>query len=82
MSMPLEAAQHTAIVARPAIYADENDRYLRFDDRGEATWTLDPADATSFDSMREAARAAFRLPASFRAYGLPRSVELSLATAH
>ncbi len=32
--------------------------------------------------MREAARAAFRLPANVRAYGLPRSIELSLARAH
>ena len=71
-----------AIVARPVTSAAEPDCYLRLDDRGQPSWTRDPADATPFDSMREAARAAFRLPASLRAYSLPRAVELSLARPH
>lgn len=80
MSMPPSPA--AAIVARPAAGAAEPDCYLRLDDRGQPTWTREPADATPFVSMREAARAAFRLPAGLRAYSLPRSVELSLARPH
>jgi hypothetical protein len=70
---------HDAIVTRPAGGTDGAARYLRLDADGRASWIGDPADATAFVSMREAARAAFRLPASERAYGLPRSVELKLS---
>jgi hypothetical protein len=70
---------HDAIVARPAAGADGAASYLRLDDAGRPSWIGDPADATAFVSMREAARAAFRLPASFRAFGLLRSVELKLS---
>jgi len=70
---------HDAIVARPASGPDGDASYLRLGEDGQASWTGDPAGATTFGSMREAARAAFRLPASFRAFGLPRSVELTLA---
>jgi hypothetical protein len=81
MPTPTEVthAQHPAIVARPAIHTDEPDSYLQLDGAGHANWTRDPESATSFVSMREAARAAFRLPSGLRAYGLPRSVELALA---
>jgi hypothetical protein len=84
MQMSLETAHAPtpAIVARPASCTDEADRYLRLDAAGQPTWTLDPADATAFASMREAARAAFRLPSGLRAYGLPRSIELSLSSTH
>ena len=71
-----------AIVARPAVRADEHESYLLLTPLGQATWTGDPRTATAFESMREAARAAFRLPASVLAYGLPRSVELSLSRPH
>jgi hypothetical protein len=81
MPTPTEVihAPHPAIVARPAIRGDEPDSYLQLDGAGRPTWTRDPESATSFASMREAARAAFRLPSALRAYGLPRSVELALA---
>jgi len=52
--------------------------YLILSDAGAADWTADPARATAFASMREAARMALRLPASVRAYGLPRPAEGSL----
>lgn len=68
-----------AIVARPGVRSDEHESYLLLNPLGQATWTGDPMVATTFESMREAARAAFRLPANVRAYGLPRSVELTLA---
>jgi hypothetical protein len=81
MPTPIEFthAPTPAIVARPAIFADETDTYLQLDPAGRPNWTRDPADATPFASMREAARAAFRLPSGLRAFGLPRSVELALA---
>lgn len=82
MRTPHEFAPHPAVVARAVIYGDEPDSYLQLDDCGQPTWTRDPACATAFASMREAARAAFRLPAGLRAYGLPRSVELSLNPVH
>lgn len=69
---------HDAIVARPVSGPGGDASYLRLTEDGQASWTGDPAGATAFASMREAARAAFRLPASLRAYGLPRSVELTL----
>jgi hypothetical protein len=43
---------------------------------GALQWVADPAKATAFASMREAARMALRLPAAVRAFGLPRDVEL------
>jgi hypothetical protein len=88
MSMSLDHAQDhapahiPAIVARPAVRSDEHESYLLLTPLGQPTWTADPQVATAFDSMREAARAAFRLPANVRAFGLPRSVELSLSRAH
>jgi hypothetical protein len=78
-AIPAPAA---AIVARPGLQGGAPDGYLRLDADGQPNWTKDPADATAFASMREAARAAFRLPAGVKAYGLPRSLELSLSRAH
>jgi hypothetical protein len=80
----LEAAHAptSAIVARHPNGADDRDSYLQLDAQGHPNWIRDPASATPFASMREAARAAFRLPASLRAYGLPRSVELTLNPAY
>ena len=75
-------AHLAAIVARPAVRADEHESYLLLTPRGLVTWTPDPQVATPFESMREAASAAFRLPANIRAYGLPRSVELTLSSVH
>jgi len=80
MSTPDETVRSpaSAIVARPASGSGPAG-YLQLADDGRASWTGDPAHATAFASMREAARAAFRLPAALRAYSLLRSVELTLA---
>jgi hypothetical protein len=56
-------------------------KYLVVTPFGQVVWTDDPASATAFESMREAARAALRLPASVKAYGLPRDAELSMRRA-
>lgn len=42
---------------------------------GLPVWTEDLASATAFDSMREATRAALRLPGSIRAFALPLDVQ-------
>ena len=46
---------------------------------GATDWTPDPKAATAFASMREAARAALRLPAAVRAYGLPLETEVAMS---
>jgi hypothetical protein len=76
----INAAAPEAIITRRPL--DRENCYLVLDPKGSCTWTKDPVSATPFPSMREAARMALRLPAAFKAYGLPRSVELDIATAH
>lgn len=66
---------HPALVTRPAIAAEPT-KYLWVNANGALEWVADPAQATAFASMREAARMALRLPAAVRAFGLPRDVEL------
>ena len=44
----------------------------------EPQWTLDPVQATSFSSIKEAMRAALRLPGEYRAFSLPLKSELTL----
>lgn len=62
-------APHCAIVARfEGCGSDE--RYLRVEDDA-VFWETDCARATPFPSLREASRAAFRLPSTWRAFGLP-----------
>ena len=83
MSTPeIAPAPTSAIVARPPSGGEGPASYLKLDASGQPSWTFDPAGATPFASMREAARAAFRLPASLRAYGLPRRAELTLKAAY
>jgi hypothetical protein len=69
--------QNASIVARPILGGDEADSYLRLTELGGADWTRDPRVATSFESMKEAMRAAARLPSSMRAFGLPLRSEIS-----
>jgi len=78
MSATLEftAGHLPAIVSRRGERADESACYLALSADGQPSWTSDPQHATTFVSMREAARMAFRLPANLRAYGLPLSVEM------
>jgi hypothetical protein len=64
---------------RPAVVskaADTEAEYLRVDPAGEIGWVKDPAKATAFGSMREAARMALRLPSAARAFGMPLQTEV------
>ena len=74
MTQPLHA-EITALVARTDIPGHAC--YLQVTPAGRLTWVDEPAAATPFGSMREAARMAARLPATDRAYGLPRKAELA-----
>jgi hypothetical protein len=67
-----------AVVSRTDVRAGAPVSYLLLTEAGAADWTGDPAQATTFASMREAARMALRLPAALRAYGLPRNAEMAL----
>lgn len=73
---------HQAIVTRPPVLPFETDQYLILASEGGLMWTKDPQAATQFPSMREAARAAIRLPSALRAYGLPRVRDLPVRAAH
>lgn len=66
---------HLALVSRAEARPGMPPSYLRLLETGAADWTSDPASATTFVSMREAARMALRLPAALRAFGLPRPPE-------
>ncbi len=67
-----------ALVSRPPARASDPAQYLLLTPQGSPTWTSDPASATIFESMRESARAAVRLPSGLRAFGVPlRSVLLA-----
>ncbi len=68
-------AEIAALVARTDVPGHA--RYLQVTPAGRHTWVEEPAAATPFGSMREAARMAARLPAADRAYGLPRGAELA-----
>ena len=78
--MPAAIVQ-PAVVARTDPAAD-TERYLRVMPAGPSVWVNDPVAATAFASMREATRAATRLPAFHRAYGLPREAELAVHQIH
>ncbi|WP_041373035.1 hypothetical protein [Phenylobacterium zucineum] len=80
MSLALHA--QPALVAKAAAGKDAADTYLVMGPLGQADWVADPEAATAFASMREATRAALRLPAALRAFGLPREPEVALRRAH
>lgn len=86
MSRPPEGCgpQSDAVVARASGSTKEiaADSYLLIRPDGAVAWVKDPMQATPFPSMREAARAALRLPAAARAFGLPRQPELALRNLH
>lgn len=75
--MSIAQAPAAALVAIPGPAPAAANRYLCVKGAGQADWVDDPEAATAFASMREAARTA-RLPASLRAFGLPRAPELAL----
>ena len=70
----------TALVTRPQTPA-QTSGYLVLSSEGAPSWVSEPEAATSFPSMREAMRAAMRLPSTIKAYGLPRAPELTFAHA-
>jgi hypothetical protein len=74
----LSQVSHPAIVARREVLHDVADLFLQLDAGGVSRWTDDEDAATAFDSLREAMRAAARLPAALRAYGIPRPAEPSV----
>lgn len=75
------APAHAAVVAKTDT-ASHAESYLLMMPAGDALWVADPEVATTFASMREATRAASRLPARQRAYGLPREAELAVHRLH
>jgi hypothetical protein len=78
----MPALDHAALVTRAISAPNPHDAYLLLTPLGQAEWVDDPKAATAFDSMREATRAAMRLPSAFRAYSLPLKPELALSRAH
>jgi hypothetical protein len=72
----LTHSPHPAIVARRQLDPRSPGEYLQLSTEFPPRWTSDPEAATAFASMREALRAAARLPAAVCAYGMPRSAEL------
>ena len=73
-------ASHPALVSRQAaLGVPAAGQYLQLGPTGAAAWTYDPTAATAFESMREAMRAATRLPCALRAFGIPRQAELMAA---
>jgi hypothetical protein len=75
-------AHAAAVISRPLAAEEDPQTYLQVTAMGYAVWVSDPELATAFPSMREAARAALRLPATVRAFGLPREPELALRRTH
>lgn len=75
-----ELTTHPALVARTE--RPDFQRYLLVSPTGTSVWVDDPESATTFVSMREAARMATRLPAALRAFGLPRDPELAVRRVH
>jgi len=59
-----------ALVAR---FSVDDACYLQLGPGGAQQWVTDAAAATPFGSMREATRAALRLPARLRAFSLPQA---------
>jgi hypothetical protein len=75
--------EQAAVVSRASGAANFGDRYLVLATSGRYEWTSDPRQATAFPSMREAARMALKLPATLRAFGLLRHIEVdAYATVH
>jgi hypothetical protein len=82
MTAAAQCITRPAVVSRPTLRAGEPASYLMLNPQGQPAWTTDPSTATAFASMREATRAAMRLPSALRAFGLLRGVEVALSSAH
>jgi hypothetical protein len=77
-STPNPNLAHLAVVSRTEMRPGAPASYLFLTETGTAGWTGDPGRATTFASMREAARMALRLPAALKAYGLPLTAKMAL----
>jgi len=64
----------SALVCRAPSGTPGREQYLRMTDDGVVYWIDDQDAATPFASLREATRAALRLPGSLRAFGLPLAI--------
>jgi len=71
MAFHLQPSGNPALVSRAGNGAGAPDQYLLLASDGATRWTTDLATATAFESMREATRAAMRLPSAIRAFGVP-----------
>lgn len=76
-----DIAPKPALVTRPPMRPSDADQYLMLTPKG-AAWTTDPQAATAFESMKEATRAAMRLPSAVRAFGLPLRSEIEAHAVH
>lgn len=74
--MLTQLPRRPAVVSRAPSGPLQPIEYLRLATPERVDWTQDLASATAFASMREAARAALRLPSSLRAFSLPLQAEL------
>jgi hypothetical protein len=82
MHAMIQPAPGAALVSKSGLSEAAPAEYLRLSDTGSMSWVHDPLAATAFPSMRDATRMAMRLPASLRAYGLRRDVEVTLNRLH
>jgi hypothetical protein len=71
-----------AVVTRPPVRRHDDFLYMRITDDGVPSWTADPETATAFGSMREATRAALRLPGGLHAFSLPLRTEITAHDLH
>jgi hypothetical protein len=78
MSLDQPIFTHPAVVSRAAVRPGASPSYLMLGEGGVTDWIADPSGATVFESMREAARMAFRLPAALKAFSLPCTGEAAL----
>jgi hypothetical protein len=74
-----QASSQPAIVSRLVSPTKATSLYLQLTAESTPLWISDAEGATCFASMREATRAAARLPASTRAFGVLRQAELRAA---
>ncbi len=70
-------SDHAAVVTHAPAHPYDAVEYLEVRDKGPLVWTRDLSAATAFPSMREATRAALRLPGALRAFSLPLRGELT-----
>jgi hypothetical protein len=81
-SLSNRTAENPSVVIRPPHWGAGGEQYLVQTPSGEFAWTPDLGVATTFESMKEATRAALRLPSTFRAFGMPLRSELQARDLH